>query len=102
MPIDVQKAPEIDRTGPESQDTRDRAVAHWKQILRAGVHQPGFEQADEPPSGLTDADRKAWFSRRADALRGQPLPKLSDTALDTMRHGPGSFGGRFGRDQGSR
>jgi hypothetical protein len=100
MPVDVQKTPEIDRTGPESQDTRDRAVAHWEQILRAGVHQPDFEYADEPPSGLTDADRKTWFSRRADDLRGQPLPKLSDAALDTMRHGPGSFGGRSDRDQG--
>jgi hypothetical protein len=102
MPVNVQKAPEIDRTGPESQDTRDRAVAHWEQILRAGVHQPDFEYADEPLSGLTDADRKEWFSRRADALRGQPLHKLSDAALDTMRQGPNSFGGRFGRDQGSR
>jgi len=100
MPVDVQKAPEIDRTGPESQDTRDQAVAHWEQVLRAGVHQPSFEQTDEPPSGLTDPDRKAWFSRWADALRDQPLPKLSDAARDTMRHGPGSFGGRFDRDQG--
>ena len=100
MPVDVQKAPEIDRTGPESQDTRDRAVAHWEQILRAGVRQPDFAYSDEPPSGLTDADRKAWFSRWADALRDQPLPKLSDAARDTMRHGPGSFGGRFDRDQG--
>ena len=100
MPVDVEKAPEIDRTGPESQDTRDQAVAHWEQVLRAGVHQPSFEQTDEPPSGLTDPDRKAWFSRRADALRAPPLPKLSDAARDTMRHGPGSFGGRFDRDQG--
>jgi hypothetical protein len=100
MPVNVQKAPEIDRTGPESQDTRDRAVAHWKQILRAGVHQPDFEYADEPPSGLTDADRKAWFTRRVDALRGQPLPKLSDAARDTMRHGAGTFDRRSDRDQG--
>ena len=77
--------------GTESQDTRDRAVAHWEQILRAGVHQPDFEYADEPPSGLTDPDRKAWFSRRADALCDQPLPKLSDAARDTMRHGAGTF-----------
>src|ERR1044072_8196645 len=100
MSVNVQRAPKIDRTGSESQDTRDRAVAHWEQILRAGVHQPDFEYADEPPSGLTDADRKAWFGRRADALRGQPLPKLSDAARDTMRHRPGSFGGRSDRDQG--
>jgi hypothetical protein len=100
MSVNVQRAPKIDRTGSESQDTRDRAVAHWEQILRAGVHQPDFEYADEPPSGLTDADRKAWFSRRAEALRDQPLPKLSDAALDTMRHGPGSFDRRSDWDQG--
>src|SRR4051794_37603548 len=76
MPVNVQKTPEIDRTGPESQDTRDRAVAHWEQILRAGVQQPDFELADGPPSGLTDADRKAWFTRQADALRGQPPSQI--------------------------
>ena len=102
MPVDVQQAVEIGPTAPESQDTRDRAVAHWEQILHAGVHQPDCEYADEPPSGLTDADRKTWFSRRADGLLDQPLPKLSDAARDTMRHGPGSFGGRSDRDQGSR
>jgi len=100
VPVDAQETAEIGRTAPESQDTRDQAVAHWEQVLRAGVHQPGFEQADEPPSGLTDTDRKAWFSRRSDALRGQPLPKLSDAALDTLRHGPGSFDRRSDRDQG--
>jgi hypothetical protein len=100
MPVDIQQAAEVGRTAPESQDTRDRAVAHWEQTLRAGVHQPDFEHADEPPSGLTDADRKAWFSRRAEALRGQPLPKLSNAALDTMRHGPGSFDRRSDWDQG--
>ena len=100
MPVNVQRAPEIDRTGSESQDTRDRAVAHWEQILRAGIQQPDLKFSDEPPSGLTDADREEWFSRRADALRGQSLPKLSDAARDTMRHGPGSFGGRSDRDQG--
>ena len=91
MPVDVQQAAEVSRTAPESQDTRDRAVAHWEQTLRAGVHQPDFEQPDEPPSGLTDIDRKEWFSRRADALHDQPLPKLSDAARDTMRHGAGTF-----------
>jgi hypothetical protein len=91
VPVDVQQAAEIGRTTPESQDTRDRAVAHWEQTLRAEVHEPDFEPADGPPSGLTRADREEWFSRRADALRGQSLPKLSDAALDTLRHGPGSF-----------
>jgi hypothetical protein len=100
MPVDVQKAPEIDRTGPESQDTRDRAVAHWEQILRAGIQQPDLKFSDEPPSGLTDADREEWFSRRADGLRDQPLPKLSDAARDTMRHGAGTFDRRSDRDQG--
>ena len=100
MPVHVQQAAEVGRTAPESQDTRDRAVAHWEQTLRAGVHQPDFEHGDDLPSGLADADRKAWFSRRVEALCGQPLPKLSDAARDTMRHGPGSFGGRFDRDQG--
>ena len=94
MPVDVQQTAEIGRTAPESQDTRDRAVAHWEQTLRAEVHELDFEQADGPPSGLTRADREEWFSRRADALRGQSLPKLSDAALDTLRHGPGSFDGR--------
>src|SRR3954452_13903327 len=65
-----------------------------------GVHQPGFEQAAEPPSGLTDADRKTWFSCRADALRDQPLPRLSDAARDTLRHGAGTFDRRSDRDQG--
>ena len=100
MPVDIQQAAKVGRTAPESQDTRDRAVAHWEQVLRAGVHQPDFDHADEPPSGLTDADPKAWFNRRADPLRAQPLPKLSDAALDTMRHGPGSFDWRSDRDQG--
>src|SRR5689334_20491481 len=100
MPVHVQQAAEVGRTEPESQETRDRAVAHCEQTLRAGLRQPAFEHADEPPSGLTDADRKAWFSRRAEVLRGQPLPKLSDAALDTMRHGPGSFDSRSDWDQG--
>jgi hypothetical protein len=86
-----EQAAEFGRATPESQDTRDRTVAHWEQTLRAGVRQPDFEPADGPPLGLTHADRKEWFSRRADGLRAQPLPKLSDAALDTLRHGPGSF-----------
>jgi hypothetical protein len=86
-----EQAAEFGRATPESQDTRDRTVAHWEQTLRAGVRQPDFEPVDGPPSGLTRADREEWFSRRADGLRAQPLPKLSDAALDTLRHGPGSF-----------
>ena len=100
MPVHVQQTAEIGPTAPESQDTRDQAVAHWEQILRAGVRQPDFEYADEPPSGLTDTDRKEWFSRRADGLRDQPLPKLSDAALDTLRHGAGTLDRRSDRDQG--
>jgi len=94
VPIDFQQAAEIGRAAPESQGSRDRVVAHWEQTLRAGVRQPDVEPADGLPSGLTHADRKEWFSRRADALRGQPLPGLSDAALDTLRHGAGTFDGR--------
>src|SRR3954452_24728294 len=65
-----------------------------------GFISPVSSKADEPPSGLTDTDRKAWFSRRADALRDQPLPRLSDAARDTMRHGAGTFDRRSDRDQG--
>src|SRR5689334_17115800 len=100
MPVDTRQATEVGRSAPESQDIRDRAVAHWEQTLRAGLQKPAFEHADEPPSGLTDADRQAWFSRRAEAVRDQPLPKLSDAALDTMRHGPGSFDRHSDWDQG--
>ena len=57
--VDPRRRKLIDRVMADFDHLLDSRLQHWEQILRAGVHQPDFEYADEPPSGLTDADRKA-------------------------------------------
>lgn len=67
-------APEAEAVAEKpSQEARDRAVAYWESIK----------------SGFEGERRKQAISRRLEELQGQPLPKLSARALETL--GLGAF-----------
>lgn len=67
-----------------AQEQRDRAVAHWENEVRPTLKQPPKPRSDEPPPGLTDDERRAWFERRLEALKAQPLPALSTEARRSL------------------
>jgi hypothetical protein len=75
------------------QDVRDSQVAEWDRDIRPTMKRSAYSRPDEPPPGLTDADRQAWYDRRLETLRGQPAAKLSEAALQIMSRGSLDRGG---------
>jgi hypothetical protein len=79
--------PEAEAEKP-SQEARDRAVAHWQQAVRPSLQtqEVTADRIGEPP-GLTEDERRRWYQHKADAMRArshEPLPKLSEAALQIM------------------
>jgi hypothetical protein len=64
-----------------TQEERDRAVARWENEIRPQMQALGREpKPNGPPPGMTDDQRREWYERRLETLKGRPLPKLSDEA----------------------
>jgi hypothetical protein len=59
-----------------SPEERERVAEHWEK-LRPFIKEPARQKRDEPPPGMTEDERKAWYGRRVEELSGQPLPPLS-------------------------
>lgn len=61
-----------------------RRVAESWETQRRTMKRSVYAKPNEPPPGLTDADRQAWYERRLETLKGQPAAGLSAEALAIM------------------